>query len=85
MRLGSTSLAGFAPLGREKFSDLAGRQGGQAPKNIREVFLRADAMTAAALDEGVDNSAAGCADQACPVSSPDLFGGWPGNKLENRP
>jgi hypothetical protein len=55
---GSTSLASFDPLVREKFSDLIGGHGGEAPENVGEVFLRVDAVAAAALDEGVNDGAA---------------------------
>jgi hypothetical protein len=36
---GATSLASFAPLVREEFSNLAVGHRGQAAKNISEVFL----------------------------------------------
>ena len=58
MDCGATSVASFAPLVREKFSDLVGGHRGQACENIGEIFLRVDAVTAAALDEGVNDSAA---------------------------
>ena len=58
MDCAAMSEASFAPLVREKFSDLIGRHRGQACQNFGEVFLRIDSMPTTALDEGVNDGAA---------------------------
>ena len=58
LNLGSVRLANFAPLVREKFPDLAAGHGGQTLERVREIVLWVDSISAAALDDSVDNGAA---------------------------
>jgi hypothetical protein len=53
----TASLTSFAPLVRKEFSNLVVGHRGQTPKNISEIFLRINTVTAAALNDGVDDSA----------------------------
>ena len=46
------------PPARQKIRDLAGGHRRQPLENIGEVFLRIDAVTAAALNDGIDDGTA---------------------------
>jgi len=57
LNLGSVRLASFAPLVREQVSNLAAGHRGRRCRNVGEVFLRIDPVTAAALDDSVNDGA----------------------------